>query len=168
MRLAVLLLLAALPLSAEFLRIDVAFEDIGCAACVDSLEGRLARVRGVERVEIDSKRGVATLQLALKNRVRLRTLLSRITQDGTKIARIEVIALGSIGTSATGFIFELSGLAERYALNFDAKATAGQPQPEQAYSAPTYKVQGIVSSMEVGTRVVLQVTSIVIAEAASE
>jgi copper chaperone CopZ len=160
-----LLLVAALPLSAEFLRIDVAFEDIGCASCIESLEGRLARVRGVERVEIDAKRGVATLHLAAKNHVRLRPLLSRITQDGTKVARIDVIALGSIQTGSietgsietttAGFLFQPSGLTQAYRLKFEAKAIKGQPR-----SGATYKVRGEVSRVEPGAKPILQAISV--------
>ena len=154
MRLAMLLLVAALPLSAEFLRIDVAFEDIGCASCIESLEGRLARVRGV-----------ATLHLAAKTHVRLRPLLSRITQDGTKVARIDVIALGSIQTGSietgsietttAGFLFQPSGLTQAYRLKFEAKAIKGQPR-----SGATYKVRGEVSRVEPGAKPILQAISV--------
>ena len=137
--------------------------------CLRRLTRRPARTRARSRAGRDRRqaRGRDPASRA-ENRARLRTLLSRITQDGTKIARIEVIALGSIETSETGFVFELAGPAEKYVLAFDAKATKGDDQPEQTYTAGTYKVRGIISSIEVGTRAVMGVTSIVIAEAAAE
>ena len=73
-------------------------------------------MRGVERVEIDAERGVATLHLAPGNRVRLTPLLSRITQDGTKILRTEVEAKGTIVNNAPGLVFQTSGLKQTYRL----------------------------------------------------
>ncbi len=162
MRPAVLLLMAALPLSAEFLRIDVAFEDIGCASCIESLNRRLARVRGVERAEIDAKRGVATLHLAAKNRVRLRPLLSRITQDGTKVVRTEVIASGSIEIAELGFLFQPSGLTQTYLLELDEKAMKGELHPNV-----TYKVKGIVLG-GAGAKPILRASSVTIEAASAE
>ena len=162
MRPAVLLLMAALPLSAEFLRIDVAFEDIGCASCIESLEGRLARVRGVERAEIDAKRGVATLHLAAKNRVRLRPLLSRITQDGTKVVRTEIIARGTIEAAERGLRFHLSGLTQTYLLELEGKTVKGKLHPNV-----TYKLTGIVLGAD-GAKPILRATSVTIEAASAE
>jgi hypothetical protein len=97
-------------------------------------------------------------------------LLSRITQDGTKIARIDVIALGSIETgsiesgstetgsietAATGFLFQPSGLTQAYRLELAAKAMKDQPR-----SGVTYKVQGEVSRAEPGAKPILQAISV--------
>ena len=162
MRPAVLLLMAALPLSAEFLRIDVAFEDIGCASCIESLQGRLARVRGVARAEIDAKCGVAALHLAARNRVRLRPLLSRITQDGTKVAQIDVIARGTIEAAERGLLFHPSGLAQTYLLELKGKTMKGELHPNVIC-----KVKGIVLGAD-GAKPILRAASVTIEAASAE
>ena len=154
-RLALALLTAALPLGAEFLKVEVTFEDTGCASCIASLEGRLGRVRGVERVEIDAERGVATLHLAPNNRVRLTPLLSRITQDGTKILRTEVEANGTITTAEQDLVFQTSGLKQTYRLEFDKEASKTSFQ-----AGSVYTVRGAVSAITPGSQAILTVDSI--------
>ena len=158
-----LLLAAVLPLCAEFLRIDVALEDIGCASCIESLQRRLARVRGVERAEIDAKLGIATMHLAAKNRVRLRPLLSRITQDGTKVLRTEVIARGSVEAGETGLLFRPSGLTQAYVLVLEQQAMKDKP-----LAGVTYEVRGVVSPAESGAKPALRASSVAIAVASAE
>jgi len=114
MLLVFVLLLSAACLRGEFLRIEVAFADIGCTACLGSLRGRLERVRGVERVDIDVDKGSATLHLAAENRARLAPVLSRITQDGTKILHTRVDVRGTIRAEGKELLFQPSGLTETY------------------------------------------------------
>jgi len=121
MRLALLILILALSLRAEFLRIEVAFEDIGCASCLESLEGRLKRVRGVEQADIDPAKGLAKLRLTRGNRVRLTLLLGRITQDGTKVLRTHVEARGTITISQPEFLFQPADLSQSYRLKLPAQ-----------------------------------------------
>ena len=162
MRLVCVLLVSALCLRGEFLRIDVSFEDIGCASCLESLEGRLRRVRGVERVEIDAAKGVATLYLEPGNKVRLAPLLSRITQDGTKILSTRVKARGTIGSSEPGFLFQPSGLAETYRLRFSAD-TRATFEP-----GAIYRILGAVSEIAPAESPVLQADSVTLESDAKE
>lgn len=92
----ILVALAVSPATAQFFDLAITFEDIGCVSCVESLQGRLESLRGVEKAELDLKKGRVALELNRKNRVRLRTVLARITQDGTKILDIEAEAEGEI------------------------------------------------------------------------
>ena len=126
-------------LGAEFVRIDVAFEDIGCASCLESLQGRLERVRGVERVEIDAPNGLATVFLSEGNRVRLAPLLARVTQDGTKTLRTHVEVRGTVATGAAGLAFTPSGLTQSYRLRVPAGI---QPAFERGVR---YRVKGEVT-----------------------
>ncbi len=154
-RLALALLAAALPLGAEFLKVEVTFEDTGCASCIASLEGRLGRVRGVKRVEIDAERGVATLHLTPDNRVRLTPLLSRITQDGTKILRTEVEAKGTITMTEQGQVFQPSGPTQTYRLTFEEDI----PNPSVAPGS-IYVVRGVVTGIAPGSQATLTAGSI--------
>lgn len=141
-------------LRGEFLRIEVAFQDTGCASCLESLQGRLERVRGVERVEIDAANGIAKMQLAAGNKVRLAPLLARITQDGTKILNTGVVARGVISAAEPGPMFQPSGLAESYRLKLSAK-------PNPAFEAgAAYRVEGAIQQPEASDYAILQVKTV--------
>jgi copper chaperone CopZ len=133
MRVVTLLLLAVSALSAEFLQIEVTFEDIGCASCVESLQGRLARVRGVAKVEVDAQKRTALLELQAGNQVRLAPLLSRITQDGTKVTGVAVSARGAIESTQQGLSFQPSGLSQSYRLQLPPAAKI-DPRPGVVYT----------------------------------
>ena len=155
MRFAVLLLASAFPLCAQFVRVEIDFQDAGCASCIESLEGRLSRVRGVERVELDAEHGRVTLHLAADNRVRLTPLLSRITQDGTKIVRTSAAARGTITAAQEGHVLEFAGLGQSYALRFGENVLRGEPQ-----KGVIYEVEASVSGTEPGEVPVLTAGSI--------
>lgn len=148
------LLLWAICLRGEFLRIEVAFKDTGCASCLDSLQGRLERVRGVERVEIDAANGIARMQLAAGNKVRLAPLLARVTQDGTKILDTRVVARGMISAAGPGPLFQLSGISESYRLEFSAESKA----PFE--TGATYRVEGAISAPEASNQAILYANSV--------
>ncbi len=131
-------------LDAEFLRVEVEFQDTGCATCIASLEGRLSRVRGMERVEIDAERGIAVMHLALKNRVRLTPLLSRITQDGTKILGTKVIARGSVESTPNGLMF-VPAQNQSYRLVLVGEAAKAALEADQVY-----EVRGSVTEADPG------------------
>ncbi len=155
-RFVLLLLLVLAPsLHAEFLRVEVTFQDTGCASCVASLEGRLSRVRGMERVEIDAERGVATIHLAPGNRVRLTPLLSRITLDGTEILGTQVEALGLIESRSKGLMFIPTNLNQTYRLEWESEAGKATPEP-----AAPYRVRGSVKGVEPGAEPVISATSL--------
>ncbi len=146
----ILLLAVAPSLDAEFLRVEVAFQDSGCVSCIASLEGRLGRVRGMERVEIDSDRGVVIMHLAPKNRVRLTPLLARITQDGTKILDTKVEARGVIESLQQGLTFTPAGLNQTYRLSLEGEAEGAIPE-----SSFTYRLRGSVEETGPGSEPLL-------------
>ena len=152
-----LLLLITLALQAEFLRVDVNFEGVGCASCINSLEGRLGRVRGVERVEVDAERSQVNIHLAENNRVRLGPLVSRITQDGTKITQTAVVAKGTITTDAEQTQFQPSGLTKPYRLELVEGVSIENP-PEGAI----FRVEGTVTGFEPGSEPVLRAKSVAV------
>lgn len=79
-----LLLVAVWPVLGEFRTMVVRFEGIGCASCVESLPGRMKRMRGVETAEVDAGKGVLQLTLGEGNRVKVEQVRDAIEQDGTK------------------------------------------------------------------------------------
>ncbi len=142
----ILLLTAATSLEAEFLCVEVAFQDTGCVSCIASLEGRLGRVRGMERVETDPDRGVAVMHLAPKNRVRLTPLLARITQDGTKILGTKVEVRGIIESMPQGLTFTPTGLSQTYDLALEGEAAGTTPE-----SSLIYRLRGSIEETKPGS-----------------
>ncbi len=155
MLLAALLLISALPLGAQFIRVEVAFQGTGCASCIESLEGRLSRVRGVERVELDVKQEIVTLHLAAENRVRLTPLLSRITQDGTKVLRARVVVRGTIAATEEGYVLKLAQPPQTYRLRL-----AGDVPKTKLHSSELYTLEAVLSGKEALEDRVLEIESI--------
>jgi copper chaperone CopZ len=155
MRLAIVLLVTALSASAEFRRVEVDFQGIDCVSCVESLPGRLERVRGVEAVEVDLDRSRVTVRLEAGNRARLAPLLSRITQDGTKILRVEAVVRGKITQHGETLGCQPTGLTETYRLQFAEGASRLNPQ-----DGALYEIRGVVSEIEPGAEPVLAVESV--------
>lgn len=151
----ILLLVAAFSLDAEFLRVEVAFQDTGCVSCIASLEGRLGRVRGMEKVEIDPDRGVVIMHLAPKNRVRLTPLLARITQGGTKILATKVEARGVIESLQQGLAFTPTGLNQTYRLALEGEAEG--TNPELSF---TYRLRGSVEETGSGSEPLFTASSL--------
>lgn len=155
MRLAILLLAAALSASAEFRRVEVDFEGTGCVSCVESLPGRLERVRGVESVEVDLARNRVTIRLEAGNKVRLAPLFSRITQDGTKIRRVETVGRGTIARQGDELRFQPSGLTETYRMRPVEGASRLNPQ-----DGVMYEIRGVLSEIDLGAESMLEAQSI--------
>lgn len=124
-RLGTLLLLCATMLPAQFLSFEVRFDDGGCISCAESLEGRMQRVRGVEKVTLDLEKGVIRLELAPDNPVRLVPLMSRIEQGGAKALETKITARGVLNQD--GKSLELSGGAagQVYFLEGDSAGLLG-------------------------------------------
>lgn len=124
MRLLLILLLAS-SARAEFLDLRIAFQATDCVSCAESLEGRLARVRGVEKVELNLAPSTVHLTLAPGNKVRLGPLEARITQDGTKILSIEAVCRGQAVQTDDGLALHPSGLTQTLPLVSDNPPAAG-------------------------------------------
>jgi copper chaperone CopZ len=91
-----LLVAAALPAWGQFHEMEIRFEGVGCASCLDSLAGRLKRIRGVEEARVDAAGGTVRVQLAAQNRIRLEKVRDTIEQDGTKATQAVVKVRGEV------------------------------------------------------------------------
>lgn len=153
------LLAAGLPAHAEFHRVEVQFQGTDCLSCTESLQGRLEPVRGVKNVTLDLERSVVTMELEAENKVRLAPLLSRITQDGTKISRTEVVVTGTAARQDDEIRFQPSGLKESYRLEFQAGGAK-----HDLKDGSQYEISGTASGVEPGGEPVLEVLSAVPAQ----
>lgn len=155
MRLAALLFATVLSAQAEFRRIEVNFQPTDCVSCTESLQGRLERVRGVASVEMDLDRSVVTLVLEAGNQVRLTPLLSRITQDGTKIVRTDAVVRGMILGEGEKLRFQPAGLKQSYRLRMMGSAAGFTPR-----DGTVYEIRGSVGEVDAGSEPLIEAVSV--------
>lgn len=110
-------LTVALPALAEWREVQLTFKPTGCATCIDSLESRLMRVRGVKAALVDGERNRVAVILDDNNRIRLSRLLGVIEQDGTEVVAVDAKAGGQVRRTdgvarffvSYGEVFQLEG-----------------------------------------------------------
>ena len=134
MKVALLLFLAA-PAWAQFRSIEITFEGIGCASCMESMPSRMQRLRGVESATVDAQRGVLKIQLAEQNRVRLEQVRDMIEQDGTKTKAAKVTLKGELKQVDGKWVLQPASVPTSYAVV--------APKP----AAGTYVASGDVEKM---------------------
>jgi len=138
MKLVLLSLAATLSCAAQFRSIEITFQGIGCASCMESLPARVERLRGVDSATVDAEHGILRIQLAARNRVRLEQVRDMIEQDGTKVRKAAVRVQGALSQTDGKWVLQPAGLAASYEL--EDKAPSSTP-------AGTYLVIGEVAQM---------------------
>jgi hypothetical protein len=128
MKILPLALLAAYPCAAQFLSIEVAFEGIGCASCVQTLPDRIKRLRGVESASVDAEHGILKLSLAESNRVRLEQVRDMIEQDGTKAKKATVRVKGNLTQEGGRWVLKPVGLSTAYEIQGTKSALSTGPR----------------------------------------
>ena len=136
MKLLPLFLLATLPALAQFRSIEITFEGIGCASCMESLPSRIGRLRGVESTKVDVQHSTVKIQLAEQNRVRLEQVRDMIEQDGTKAKSAVVTVKGDLSRAEGKWVLQPPALPAAY------EVEAASP------AAGTFKVTGEVGAMK--------------------
>ncbi len=124
MKLLLLSLIAVFPSLAQFRSIEAVFEDIGCISCLDSISGRLQRVRGVESAVVDREHKTLKIGLAAENRVRLEQVRDLIEQDGTKLVKAAVRVKGELSQQDGKWVLRPAGLSTSYAVESKTAALA--------------------------------------------
>ena len=136
MKLIPLFLLTVLPSLAQFRSIEITFEGIGCASCMESLPARMQRLRGVESATVDVQHSVLKIRLAGQNRVRLEQVRDMIEQDGTKAKTAVVTVKGELSQMDGKWVLQPSSLPSAYEVEAAAPA------------AGTYTVSGEVGKLK--------------------
>ncbi len=116
------LLAFSIPVFAQFRSIEIRFEGINCASCVESLPTRLARVRGVESAKVEGS--VLRVKLAEVNRVRVEQIRDFVEQDGTKAKHATVVVKGAVEKEGDKWVLKPAGVPGDYQLNWPG-ATEG-------------------------------------------
>ncbi len=148
----IVLLALAWPACAQFQTIDISFEGVGCASCVESLSSRMQRIRGVESATVDAASGELHLKLAVQNRVRLEQIRDAIEQDGTKVRQATVSVIGMLKSEAGKWLLAPGGLPTSYIVD-DTKVEAGQ-----------MRVNGVVSDVHAGPPLTIRASKVEKAE----
>lgn len=138
MKLVFFSILAALPCVAQFRSIEITFEGIGCAGCIDSLPSRMQRLRGVESAAVDAEHGILKVQLAAENRVRLEQVRDLIEQDGTKATKAMVRLKGDLAQQDGKWSLRPNGVSTTYKVESSGAS---------ALAAGTYLVVGVVAKL---------------------
>jgi cation transport ATPase len=113
------ILLAAVPLHAEYLRIQLHVLGLDCDLCARGVSASIQRMAGVESVEVILKTGTLEIALVPGNSVKMSELRKRIRDNGFRATDAKVTAIGRFN----GQKFEVVGPSESYDVRSDSKAT---------------------------------------------
>ena len=116
MRLALLVLLTAVSLPAEFLEVRLEVRNMDCLTCVQSLETGLKKVRGVEKVTVGPQNSVEFI-LIPGNKLTLERFRDAIKGVGFTPGSADVIVRGKPVTAEGQWRFEVDGLSKVYNLS---------------------------------------------------
>lgn len=127
--LLLLLLSTALPAMAQLRSVELKFEGVNCAPCLESLPARIQRMRGVESASVDPAKGLLTVKLAASNRVRLEQIRDTVEQDGTKAIQATVSVAGQLSEESPNsgkWRLQLPGNAGAFLISFDGAPPSAQ------------------------------------------
>ena len=110
-------LLCAGCLPAEYLRIEYIARNMDCASCVDSLDGRLKKIKGVKSAESKPQEGRVTVVLAPENTVRLERVRDDIKNAGFPVGEARVVVRGRIVTAEGKWRLEVAGIEQVLAVS---------------------------------------------------
>jgi len=119
------LLALSLPALAQFRTIEIQFEGIGCASCIESLPSRIQRLRGITSAKIDTQKQILIVELAEANRVRVEQIRDAIEQDGTKTTKASVTVRGELSEKDGKWILALPGVPATYEVSSATPPEAG-------------------------------------------
>jgi copper chaperone CopZ len=125
-----LLLLAAEPVRAEYLRIQLRVYGLDCEICARGVSASIGRLAGVDGVRVSLKSGMLDIALARGNNLKLSDLRRRVRANGFRPMEATVTAVGRF----KGSRFEVSGLGESYDLGSLASQSAAPVPVEVTFN----------------------------------
>ncbi len=126
------------PAFGQFESIELRFEGVGCASCIESMPARVKRMRGVESADVDAAKGTLSIRLGSTNRVRLDQVRDAIQQDGTKVKSARVLLRGAVSREAGKWTVQPVEGGARYAI----EGPSGAAWKEGA----AYRIEGEIES----------------------
>ena len=113
------MLVAAAPIRAEYLRIQLKVYGLDCELCARGVSASVGRLSGVESVKVSLKTGILEIALAHGNMFKMSDLRKRIRENGFRSMEATVTAFGRFN----GTQFEVLGAGESYDLGSRASNT---------------------------------------------
>ena len=107
-----LLLLCAVSLPAEYLKVEQNFGGMDCASCADFVQKKLTTNPGIGSVNIDNKKGVLVVDLKPGNTVKLRAIRDLVQQSGYTPKDLRVTVIGTTVVDRGYTNFKVEGIAE--------------------------------------------------------
>jgi copper chaperone CopZ len=104
------LLLAVVPVHAEYLRIEIRVYGLDCGLCARGVSAYIHRMAGVESVDVSLKKGLLEIVLIPGNTFKMSDLRKRIRENGFRPMEATVTAVGEF----KGSKFEVLGSGESY------------------------------------------------------
>lgn len=152
------LCLAAIPLQAEFLTVRLEVREMDCASCMQSLDGSLRKIRGVDDVTVDAREGIR-FTLKPGNRITLDRLRDQIKGVGFTPGIAHVKVAGKPLTTDGQWRFAVEGVPQTFNLTAKLPETmkalqtndghvvtveAISPPPPDPRTMPTLDVKALV------------------------
>jgi len=125
-----LLLLAAMPVRAEYLYIQLKIFGLDCELCARGVSASIGKLAGIESVKVSIKTGVLDIVLARGNKFKMSDLRKRIRQNGFRAMEAKVTAIGRFNGSK----FEVLGADESY--DVGRRDAAADTQLELTFDVP--------------------------------
>jgi len=109
--LLVVILMAAAPMHAEYLRIQLRVYGLDCGLCARGVAASVQRLGGVNSVDVSLKTGLLEIVLSPGNHFRMIDLRRVIRENGFRSLEATVTAVGDFNASSK---FEVAGSGETY------------------------------------------------------
>ena len=134
-----------MPMAAQLRSVDLSFTGIECASCLDSLPGRIQRLRGVESAQVHAAKQTVAVKLAGQNRIRLEQIRDAIEQDGTKVREATLTVTGVLGEAEAGsgrWLLQLPNGAQ-----FEVSVDGGPPSAQYALKPGRAAISGTIANV---------------------
>jgi copper chaperone CopZ len=105
------LLMAAEPLHAEYLKIQLRVYGLDCGLCARGVAASVERLDGVKTVGVNVKTGLLEIELTPGNTFKMARLRKVIRENGFRSMEATVTAVGAFNASSK---FEVTGSGEAY------------------------------------------------------
>jgi len=105
------LLMAAEPLHAEYLKIQLRVYGLDCGLCARGVAASVGRLDGVKTVDVNVKTGLLEIELSPGNTFKMARLRKVIQENGFRSMEATVTAVGAFNAASK---FEVAGSGEAY------------------------------------------------------
>lgn len=113
----------SIPAHAQLLEVEQTVFGMDCAPCAYGLEKRLKKIEGTTKARVSLNEGLATIDLAEQNAVKLSTIREAIRESGFSAEASTIRVTGTLKQEAGRWAFDVE-TGERFVLE---KAAQGEP-----------------------------------------